>query len=61
MSRCLHKARRITRISTQVWTYRLVFYGGAGHTEVQFAILLNAGIDQGLNRALVLKQQECVP
>lgn len=38
----------------------LVFDGGAGHTEVQLAILLDAGIDQGLHRALVLEQQEGV-
>lgn len=41
-------------------TDRLVFDGGAGHTEVQLAVLLDAGIDQGLHRALVLEQQEGV-
>lgn len=42
-------------------THRFVFDGGAGDTQVQFAVLLDAGIDQGLNRTLVLEQQECVP
>lgn len=41
-------------------THRLVFDGGAGDTEVQLAILLNAGINQSLHRALVLKQQESI-
>lgn len=30
-------------------TDRLVFDGGAGHTEVQLAVLFNAGIDQSLH------------
>lgn len=41
-------------------TDRLVFDGGAGHTEVQLAVLLDAGVDQSLHRALVLEQQEGV-
>lgn len=41
-------------------THRFVFDSGAGDTQVKLAILLNAGINQGLNRALILKQQECI-
>lgn len=41
-------------------TDRLVFDGGAGHTEVQLAVLFNAGIDQSLHWALILEQQEGV-
>lgn len=41
-------------------TDRLVFDGGAGHTEVQLAVLFDAGIDQSLHRALILEQQEGV-
>lgn len=41
-------------------TDRLVFDGGAGHAEVQLAVLLDAGIDQSLHGALVLEQQEGV-
>ena len=47
-------------MDNQYLTHRLVFDGGTGDTQVQFAVLLNAGIDQSLNRALVLKQQECI-
>lgn len=39
---------------------RLVFDGGAGHAEVQLAVLFDAGIDQSLHGALVLEQQEGV-
>lgn len=39
---------------------RLVFDGGAGHAEVQLAVLFNAGIDQSLHGALILEQQEGV-
>lgn len=41
-------------------TDRLVFDGGAGHAEVQLAVLFDAGIDQSLHGALVLEQQEGV-
>lgn len=41
-------------------TYRFVFDGGTGYTQVEFAILLDAGVDQGLNRSLFLEQQEGV-
>lgn len=44
--------------STEQQTHRLVFDGGAGDAQVQLAVLLNAGINQGLNGALVLEQQE---
>lgn len=43
-----------------VLTDRLVFDGGAGHTEVQLAVLFDAGIDQSLHWALILEQQEGV-
>lgn len=43
-----------------VFTDRLVFDGRTGHTEVKLAILLDAGIDQSLHRALVLEEQEGV-
>lgn len=42
----------------RVPTDRLVFDGGAGHAEVKLAVLLDAGIDQSLHWALILKQQE---
>lgn len=38
--------------------YRFVFDGRTGYTQVELAILLNAGIDQGLNRSLFLEEQE---
>lgn len=41
-------------------TDRLVFDGGAGHAEVQLAVLFDAGIDQSLHGALILEQQEGV-
>lgn len=41
-------------------TDRLVFDGGAGHTEVQLAVLLDAGVNQSLHWALVLEEQEGV-
>lgn len=39
-------------------THWFVFDGGAGYTQVQLSILLNAGIDQGLDWSLFLEQQE---
>lgn len=39
-------------------THRFVFDGGAGHTQVQLAVLLHAGVDQGLDRGLLLEEQE---
>lgn len=39
-------------------TNRLVFNGGAGHAEVQLAVLFDAGINQSLHGALVLEQQK---
>lgn len=47
--------------SSCVSTDRLVFDGGAGHTQVKLAIFFDAGINQSLHRALVLKQQEGIP
>lgn len=41
-------------------TDRLVFDGGAGHAEVQLAVLFDAGIDQSLHGAFILEQQEGV-
>lgn len=41
-------------------THGLVFDGGAGDAQVQLSILLNAGVNEGLDRAFVLKQQECI-
>ena len=41
-------------------TYRFVFDGGTGYTQVELAILLDAGVDQGLNRGFFLEQQEGV-
>lgn len=41
-------------------THRLVFDSGTGDTQVKFTILLNAGINQRLDRALILEQQECI-
>ena len=44
-----------------VWkAYRLVFDGGTGHAEVQLAVLLDAGVNQGLDGGLLLEQQEGV-
>lgn len=40
--------------------YRFVFDGGTGYTQVELAILLDAGVDQGLNRSLFLEEQEGV-
>lgn len=40
--------------------YRFVFDGGTGYTKVELAILLNAGVNQGLNRSLFLEEQEGV-
>lgn len=40
--------------------YRFVFDGGTGYTQVELAILLDAGIDQSLNRGLFLEEQEGV-
>ena len=39
-------------------TDRLIFDGGAGHTQIELPVLLDAGLDQGLDGALVLEQQE---
>lgn len=41
-------------------TYRFVFDGGTGHTQVKLAVLLNASIDQSLNRGLFLEEKEGV-
>lgn len=41
-------------------TNRLVFDCGARDAEVEFVVLIDAGIDQRLHRALLLKQQERV-
>lgn len=41
-------------------TYRLVFNGGAGDAKVQLPILLDAGVDEGLDGALILEQQKGV-
>ena len=38
--------------------HRFVFDGGTGHTQVQLAVLLDAGVDQGLDRSLFLEEQE---
>ena len=40
--------------------YGLVLDGGAGHAEVQLAVLLDAGVDQRLDGGLLLEQQEGV-
>ena len=45
----------------QSHTHRLVLYGRAGDAQVQLAVLLDAGVDESLNRALVLEEQEGVP
>lgn len=37
-----------------------VFDGGTGHTQVELAVLLHAGVDQGLDRGLLLEEQEGV-
>lgn len=41
-----------------VSTDRLVFDGGTRYTEVQLAVLLDAGIDQSLHWALILEEEE---
>ena len=41
-------------------SHRFVFDGGAGHTQVELAVLLDAGVDQGLDRSLLLEEQEGV-
>lgn len=46
--------------SVTAGTHRFVFDGGTGHTQVEFSILLDAGVDQGLNGGLFLEQQEGV-
>lgn len=43
-----------------VLTDRLVFNGGAGYAEIQFTVLLYAGVDQSLHGAFILEQQEGV-
>lgn len=48
------------RHSHQPETYWFVFDGGTGYTQVELAILLDAGIDQSLNRGLFLEEQEGV-
>lgn len=48
------------RHSPQPETYWFVFDGGTGYTQVELAILLDAGIDQSLNRGLFLEEQEGV-
>lgn len=40
--------------------HRFVFDGGTGDTQVELAILLDAGVDQSLNRGLFLEEQEGV-
>ncbi len=32
-----------------MWTHGLVFDGGAGHTQVEFPVLLQTSFDQCLN------------
>lgn len=54
-------ARRDRQFTGSRWkwhTHRLVFDGGAGDAQVQLPVLLDAGVDEGLDRALVLEQQE---
>lgn len=41
-------------------THRFVFDGGTGHTQVELAVLLDAGVNQGLDRGLFLEQQKGV-
>lgn len=41
-------------------TYWFVFDCGTGYTQVELAILLDAGVNQGLDRGLFLEQQEGV-
>ena len=41
-------------------TNRFILDSGAGDTEVQLAVLLNTSLDQRLDRALLLEQQEGV-
>lgn len=36
--------------------YRFVFDGGTGHAKVELAVLLDAGVNQGLNRGLLLEE-----
>lgn len=40
--------------------YRFVFDGGTGYTQVELPVLLDAGVDQGLNGSLLLEEQEGV-
>lgn len=52
-----------TRWESSSWlriTYRFILDGWAGHTQVQFPILLQAGIYQSLHWALLLEQQESI-
>lgn len=39
-------------------THRFVFDGRTGYTQVELAVLFDAGVNQGLNRGLLLEQQE---
>lgn len=48
------------RRSPQPETHWFVFDGGTGYTQVELAILLDAGINQSLNRGLFLEEQEGV-
>ena len=52
------RAYYVSRFRICVHTDRLIFDGGAGHTQIELPVLLDAGLDQGLDGALVLEQQE---
>lgn len=41
-------------------THWFVFDGGTGDTQVEFAVLLDAGVNQSLDRGLLLEEQEGV-
>lgn len=41
-------------------TDRFVFNGGAGDAQIEFTVLLDAGVDQSLHGAFILEQQEGV-
>lgn len=61
LARRTSAARRDWQYTGSRWkwhTHRLVFDGGAGDAQVQLAVLLDAGVDEGLDGALVLEQQE---
>ncbi len=43
-----------------IYTYRFIFHGRTGHTPIQLAVIHYAGFYQGLDRHLVLEQEEAV-